>query len=490
MVCAVVGAGTVAFVNLDQGPEPVDQYGTVQEGDAVIATSTAIAITLVAAGAGATSGAVICSQEVLICQGDTEAEAKAEKHETRVELASRASTTAQKADVFLDTMENSVSNGKSIARQKGMTAYWNAIENGSSLSAAKQAGIRAAEQYYHVKYKQVANSWSLTHRSWINYQSIEDSSGLNFEFVGWAGSSRSPDMKDMGNVSLTSPSGKQVSFVAANVNKIEAYPKSETDMLPDGAYKLSVAYKNQSIQTVTTTNLTRYGDLLQQIQQDSDEVNQAIRTVANKTYEEAVNGQINVSEMLSANAIASEYSREGNDQAWAAVRLSQMRDVGLPKDLDGIGTVSVKSGGQTTTGLFLSYANPSNGSFRTGTTYNASKIAGQQLVVKESGEWAEITGTFSLSKIESASGGSRDSLTIRDPTVEATNISEWKERMDRLEQMRAEINARQQALLNDSSGGSGGLFDFGSLAGSLPFGGTGVLAALGAIVVLGLVTRN
>jgi hypothetical protein len=74
MVVAVVGAGTVAFVNLDQGPEPVDQYGGVQEGDAAIATGTAIAITLVAAGAGATSGAIICSQGKLICQGDTEAQ--------------------------------------------------------------------------------------------------------------------------------------------------------------------------------------------------------------------------------------------------------------------------------------------------------------------------------------------------------------------------------------------------------------------------------
>jgi len=465
LVAAVVGAGTVAFVNLDQGPEPVQQYGGVQEGDAAIATGTAIAITLVAAGAGATAGAITCVEGKVICQGDNTAEAQAEKHETRLELISRSATAAQQSDVFTDSMNNGLTGAKSIARSEGMSAYWDAVEQGQSLSAAKQAAKTEVDDFYTIKLQQVANSWNIVVNSWAQYQSISSNSGLQNSFVQQATYDKVDGTWTYGsfvsgsNTTITAPNGTNVEFTTFGSQNI--HPGTSW---PYYNYRFAVGVQNGTLGETKGPKMRQYRNFTQQIQTESDEVKAGIDTVANETYQQAINGEINASEMLSANTIAREYSQEGNDQAWAAIRLSQLKDVGLPENLDGIGNVTIESGGETTTGVFLSKSNPSSGEFKTNTTYDADALDGGQYVVKQSGEWDEITGNFTVSEIGTPDGGTKDSLTVRNPTYKATNISEWKERMDRLEEMRAEINARQQKLFNQSSDGPSWPNPFGGLS--------------------------
>jgi hypothetical protein len=487
MVFAVVGAGTVAFINADQGPEPVQQYGAVQEGDAAIATGTAIAITLIAAGAGATAGAITCVEGKVICQGDSTAEKQAEKHETRIELISRSATAGQQAEVFLDSMDNGMSGAKSIAREEGMSAYWDAVEEGQSLSAAKQEANNTVDDYYTVKYQQVANSWNLVVNSWAQYSSIAGDSGLQLSFVqsGYydkaEGTWTYSAYNGASNTTLTAPNGTQVT-----VTKFGTQGTHPGSSWPYHNYRFGVGLQNGTLGETKGPKMARYKNLTQQIDSQAAEVKAGINTVAEQTYQDAINGEINISEMLSANTIAREFSQEGNDQAWAAVRLSQMKDVGLPANLDGIGNVTVKTDGETTTGVFLSKSNPDSGQFETGTTYNATALDGGQYVVKQSGSWDEITGEFEITEITTPDGGTKDSLTVRNPTYEATNITEWKERMDRLEEMRAEINARQKKLMNNS-GGTGDIFPD---LGGLPYDGAGVVVVILSLLGMAAVSRS
>jgi hypothetical protein len=394
-------------------------------------------------------------------------------------------------------MNNGLSGAKSIARSEAMAAYWNAIENDSSITEAKQAGKQASRDFYATKLQQVANSWNLLVGSWRGYSSIEGSS-LPDDYVGGVGNGT--HLHNFGvteNVSVTAPNGDSVDFMGFRLErdsdnqKAQIYPTKENLIAGgmgdpfDSPVHLEVATHNQTFEGVESPQIDEYESMVETIYTDSQEVDQAVNTVADQTYQKALNGELNVSEMLSANTIAREYSREGNDQAWAAVRLSQIQDVGLPENLDGIGNVTVKSGGETTTGLFLSKSNPQSGQFEAGTTYNASELAGGQYVVTQSGNWDEITGEFTLSEIKGSDGGSVDSITVRNPTTEATNISEWRERMDRLEEMRAEINARQQKLLNQSGDGPTWPNPFKGLSGTQSI--LAIVAVAGAAL---LILRN
>lgn len=451
LMLAVVSAGSVALVNLDQGPEPVDQFGVAQEGDAVIATSTAIGLYL----AGTATAGLACVNEFVICQGDTTAIQKAEKHETKVELATRGGTAVQHADVFMTGFQNNLKGMKMIARSEGMQAYWNAIQNGSSLAAAKAAGKEAVRNFYHIKATQVAASWNMLATSFLQYDEIEQNSSLPSQFV----TARMKAYPDLGNLmqkpnaTWTSPNGTTISLV-----KIEATDGSNYGGLnptnPGTTTEFMVGATSSEFSTSISPSDQEYNWLLENITAQSQEVTQAIETVANQTYQKAMNGQINVSAMLSANTLAREYSRQGDDQAWAAIRLSQMRNVGLPENMNNIGTVSISSNGSTMTGVFLSKSNPASGSFKVNYTYNATTLPGEQMLVQESGNFATITGEFQIEKITTPDGGTKKSLTIQNPDYKATDISDWQNLMENMTELRAEINARQRKLMNDSDGGS------------------------------------
>lgn len=454
LAVAVIGAGTVAWVNLDRGPEPVDNLGAVQDGEAAVATSTAIGLYL----AGTATVGAACAAEFLICQGDTEAINQSERSETKAEISARAGTAVQQAEVFTDTMNNSLEGASSIGRSEGMQAYWDAIENGQSLSASKQAGKQAVKDFYHVKYTQVAASWNIYTTSMAQYETLERNANLPNGYVELDNTNMADsdwqDSPTLGsNQTIVSPNGSGVEFVSI-ADSSPIYPTEPGY----GSAALRVGYHNQTFATVNGPTKGEYTTLLNKIDTQSSQVQQAIDTVANETYQKAINGEINASDVLSANTIAREYSQEGNDQAWAAIRLSQIRDVAPPEGLENIGSVTVTSDGTTETGVFLSRTNPASGSFQSGNSYNASKLSGKQMIVREDGSFGEITGDFTLDKITKPDGSTKSSLTVRKPNYEATNISEWRAFQKNISELRAGIDARQQKLLNGSSGGSGGLF--------------------------------
>jgi len=481
MVVAVVGAGTVAFVNLDQGPEPIDQYGPVQEADALGVTTT-LAITLVAAQATR----MACSEEFVICQGDTKAINKTEVRETKVELSNRASTAAQQTEVFLDSMNNTLEGGKMVARSEGERAYYNAIQNGSSLAVARNKAIQAVKDFYHVKYQQVAKSWNIMAVSWGQYDQIESDSNLpsNYVEASRGGSDfrsyPSANVGTAGNTTIKAPNGENVEVVKLSAGSNTWYPNKTTDNPPPPNYKWFVGAINSSLPTATSPAFMEFNNVVNKIDSDSAEVTQGISTFANQTYDKAISGELNTSEYLSANTLAREFSQEGNDQAWAAIRLSQIEDVGLPEDMKNIGTVTVTSDGTTTEGVFLSKSNPESGSFSVGETYNATALPGEQMVVQQDGSYATLSGKFTIENVSTPDGGTKDSFSISNPDYQTTNMTEWKNQVEWLAEQRAEINARQERLLNDSSGPDwpnpfGGLSDTQKLLAIVAVAGAGLL---------------
>jgi hypothetical protein len=77
------------------------------------------------------------------------------------------------------------------------------------------------------------------------------------------------------------------------------------------------------------------------------------------------------------------------------------------------------------------------------------------MVVKESGSYATLSGKFTIEKITTPGGETKESLTTSNPDYQTTNMTEWREKMDRLEDLRADINARQDKLLDGGSGSAG-----------------------------------
>jgi hypothetical protein len=146
--------------------------------------------------------------------------------------------------------------------------------------------------------------------------------------------------------------------------------------------------------------------------------------------------------------------------------------------------MEVESNGTETEGVLVSDGTPQSGGFSPGETYDASNIEGRQMVRTENGSIRPINGQFSIGNVTRPDGtqvGENETIGYNNPDYETSNLTELKELNDQLNEQVAELNARQQRLMN--SGGAGWLPDFGlnlGLGGIAPV----LLLAGGAVLLL------
>ena len=127
--------------------------------------------------------------------------------------------------------------------------------------------------------------------------------------------------------------------------------------------------------------------------------------------------------------------------------------------------MEVSANGSTETGMLLSDGTPASGGFSPGETYNADSLSGSQLLLTQDGEVRELSGQFTLGNVTRPDGsrvGANETLRYPETNYSTANLTELQSLNDQMNELQAQINARQQKLRN-SGGGAGWLPNLGGL---------------------------
>jgi hypothetical protein len=426
------------------------------------------------------------------------------------DMYGRALSVNASSDILRTSYDNNLETSKGVALElHGKKAYIQALNNGSTKTAALAEANQSIEDYYAVKQRNLAASYN-TAASELDYiqQVANNESGVSttIDYGRIDGSSTPSGDTDpallfnesqMGSYTLVN--GSTVQMVEPNFDHQYASDNKKEDILPaptspkgwddSDNYHVETAKiegYDSGVPDKVALNASDYGARWAEIEAQSQNAKEQMATVHDELYNSYQAGELNASDFVSAQAIASDYSPTGDYQAWAAATLTK-QGLATPDSLNETGhmnvtDIRVNQSNETYQGLLISDENPQSGQFEANQTYNASNLTGMQAVITDD-TIHELSGEFRVRSIKTADGETRQNLTYDSVEYQTTNTSELRSLLDELAEERAEIEAREQALNQSRScflcgvgGGGGGAF--GSA------GGPAVLVLGGAAAVL------
>jgi hypothetical protein len=445
----------------------------------------------------------------------TEAQAGADQTETKINVYQSGLNSHAATETYVNTVENRLNDGKSVARIKGKNAYIRALNNGSSKPAAKAAARSAVADYYTQQQLNLVASWNKTLSHYEYMRSVAKSEGIQNvvsgdTFINFGYSYEDPENtqpksflqpyhRSMGTTQFTLANGTSKRAKSINFGPYQ----DEWDNAQPGPNGNSNGYMgllsedyarghwsdtrptvwietidlnppNENYNSAKTFDRERYKSAFNSISADNTEVQNEMDTLANNTYDAYQTGQLNNSDLVDPYVLASEYSPGSDYQGWAAATLTALGQ-NNPEAMEQIGRFNVTTDTADYTGILFSQENPASGSFEVNTTYNSANINGTQYVVTAQ-ETYELQNNFTITDIETTDGVTRKNVTIVEKQYETTNVSELEALYDDLAQAQAQIQAREDNL----SGGAGG----GLLGGTSNTTLLGIAVAGGALLML------
>jgi len=483
VTASVIGGVMVTNSNVHTVEDASDSI--VQRGEGQVAAGAAIL--------GVAAGVYVYDKYISDAPtGDELAQTDAD--ETRASIYDSAAILDQNNEQLNTTYGNYLEDTKSIALMEGKAAFIRALENGSTETVARSKAISAVEDYYAVKQQNLIATWNttvITARS-LN-QTAANTSNVAESFVSASHSGGASADGFGGYTNLT----RTETLVNGTTQTVLAV---EVDNNYDGQeHTTPVTFVNyqmngdhgtlSSLYVEGTTNLNRlhFADLGEmnskwgEIQSQTSEASNSVTELLNQTYDLYQSGEINGTDIVDPYLGAREYSPENSTafQDWSLRTLSAM-GVNPPENLSNIGRMEVVSGSNTYEGILMSDGTP-DGGFTVGQTYNTGNLTGLQFVALNDGNQVELSGEFTLAAAETADGAAiadNESVTYNNITYETANTTEYQDLQQQLDDLQAEIEAKQQQQRN--AGGGGLLPDFGFGGMSAPVG----LIAAGAVVFL------
>lgn len=411
--------------------------------------------------AGVTDNALGCT----LFEGETEVDT-IDTNETKQDLIERTATSNEHASIYLDSMGNYLQDTKSIARLEAQAAYYRALDNGSSESAARLAAEEAVKDYYHVKQYQLVQSYNVLLISMDAYEQVEGNENLSNNFVQFYSDGSTTDGFSQGsNSTFTTTNGTDLNFSSIDWTDSNGYDNSNDlswyQSYDDREVHFLVGQNDDSVGDVQTVNISRYHARLVQADQQEADVIAEMDTFINNTYDAYQAGEVNATDLIDANTFDREFSPEDDFQSWATVALGATEGVDPPDHLDGVGHFDVTFNGGEYTGLLLADGQEV-GTWENGTVYNGTQMNVTPRLVTDSSVY-KLDGEFSIQAIETASGDTRQNVTVNRINYTTTNTTEYKELLEDYKQVRAELAAREDKL-NAGGGLLGGLGGGPSLA--------------------------
>lgn len=463
LVASIVTAGSFAYVNLDQGPEPVDQYGPVQEGEAI---APVVAAGLVAAGAGA-----YAAYDYITDDTPTQEElSNADDRETNVLLYQSATSEAENNDFVTDSFNNWAQDMSTIGTMEGKAAYIRSLESANSSLPAKTSvktdAVEGVNNYYSGRLAQYLDRYTkqvLTQQTL--YQSAVNETNTSFAQSLWT--STWDDGLDHGTyhnvtVTLYNGSAHEIAVYASNAGG-QSYAQGPvpssmvSDEPPDGYYQQSIGVvtrqpPDSEYSSVTYYDQSEWVPAYNEIENSRSTAITQVENFVDSTYSNYQLGEINESDLIDPYLAARDYSPDGNFGTFTHRSLSAM-GYSPPTNLSETKEMNLSADGEQLTGILLSDGLPAGGEFEIGKEYLVSNLDGRQFVQTGS-KLSEIEQNVTINSVQGFDGEQTNgTVPYQTTNYNHTSIEEYKATLDDYQKMLAEANARQEELQNQASDG-------------------------------------
>ncbi|RLM47880.1 hypothetical protein DVK00_05085 [Haloarcula sp. Atlit-47R] len=401
--------------------------------------------------------------------------------QTKLDIYQSAQNNQAQADNQLTTLENYLSDTKTQARIIGKNAYILALNNGSSKAAAKTQAKSAVSDYYAVKQRNLANTWTIQVEHFQYLRSVARSeSGISqtsgnppsmpsdfiYNNVSRLDSNDYVGVSSIGTQSVSTVNGTSITVTAVEYRAQDAdnmdgdpewatpaqSPKSVRQTYGGHLDGFMVSDPGNQGGPTKLMDFERYHSAWSEIQNQNTQVQNDMDTLAENTYSAYQSGEINSSDLVDPYVLANQQSAGEDFQGWTAAQLTLL-GTNSPENFDQIGSFNITTeSGTQYEGVLFSQENPASGQFENGTTYDTANIGGTQYVVT-SDRIVELDGTFTIDRITTTSGETTENVTIQKTTYKTTNVTELKQQYEDLAYRRAQIEAREKALQQSAGGG-------------------------------------
>ncbi|WP_231727983.1 hypothetical protein [Haloferax profundi] len=349
---------------------------------------------------------------------------------------------------------------------KAQVAVAEAYKNGSSKAEAQIAGRQAVADYYATKQVNLIEQWNVTLNSFeVLRQRAINESAVGDDTVRFYGADGDPTYQSSTVVNETLVNGSTYQSKAATVEAAcGGSAWTPTLSVSSGGYwhenvdcaasvdGIEVTPPDTNYDTLTYVVLDDYESRWDRIVAKQTALNSEVDNFVNATWTDFESGAINASDVISANTAMFEYGTEidGNESLYASTAALAMMGFDTP-NLNSSGLMNVTYNNVTYQGLVLARSAP-NDSWTANTTYNASNITGPVFIATADGRKIDITGQFTVDDMTAKDGSKIQSQNTTKYVYKTVNTTQLLEMQQEIENLREEVEAREQSAGGSSSG--------------------------------------
>ena len=390
-------------------------------------------------------------------------------NQTKVDIYSAASATKAGQDSFFASYSNYLNDSEATAWMKAQSAVAQAYENGSTKAEAKIQAREAISSYYAIKQENLIERWNITvsHARYLDEQAtMEDGISSSFVAMDATGSNLAGEDHELWyeNRSMGLVDGSShgvLAVVSTDMYSGSGHPYKFTPATGQQSYQsyqeyhgLEVSAPNSNYDNLQLLTFDEYATRWSELQSMNSNLQSEIENFVDATWTDFEAGNINSTDVLSANTAMFEYGvRSGaeNESLWSSTAALSMMGYDTPT-LNNSGTMRITYGAYDFHGLVMA-RNAPNGTWTNGTTYNTSNIDGPVFFLTTDGEKIDTTDgeTFTIESISAKDGTPTETVNTTQYVYKSANTTQFLEMQSELESLRQEIENREASI----GGGSG-----------------------------------
>ena len=444
-----IGAGTAVGIGasasrLDAGP---------------VGSAKAIAPLALAGGVAAGGAAYYALREVgnpLDWIGESNEDYEdADADATHAQIRENALSLKQADEAVIGNMQNLLNASENHVIAQAKKAGIDAMNTGKSESEVVDDATAEATEFFKTQQINLASHFDAQNdriQDW--HIQVDETSGLSLTDVfAIPGSDESPEVFDTFDTSVTLVNGSEFSVTDM------VHPTNSGDAsLRTWVYTVYDVSPVDSGEDISFFDNSRYTAIWDEIEDKHSDVSSEITTWVEGVYPAYEEGDVSTSDMISANDLIGDSFEQGGE-TWAGASLASM---GLRGSSFGM-SIELLDMGRTVEGTIY-HQDESIDTLEVGVEYAPGDIAGTVYIAYEDGDGSsdldEVNQAFIIREIRDSDGNERDEADYDNKNQQTYDqeIEQIQEELDRVTELRLELEAERDAVAT-SPGGAGGFLD-------------------------------
>jgi len=173
--------------------------------------------------------------------------------------------------------------------------------------------------------------------------------------------------------------------------------------------RISARPQDSELSRAKLVNGKAWKNRLSELEQNASDLRTQVNTIADEIYSKYSQGELDPADYMRASELASDYSL--SNQNGTAYSLATAGLMGYNTSVGDAQTITLEGSNRTIEGGLFSDAQPPNGTWNTGETYNGSQLKGSTYAIDSSGELVRVDGKFTIDEQLNSDGEPIDSTT-------------------------------------------------------------------------------